>query len=211
MRLLLVYDQRAMAEALALALGSEHQVIGLLCEHHDVMAWLQLHQVDLVLIDAALPHCNMFELIRTICIRHKRTQVVVMSAQDEGTDWPGIRRMGAHGVISKAAGLESFRQTLLELAAKDKPSDDGAPSLRALAPTARHLDVLHSIMGGASRKRIATELHLSRPRIDELISEIKHRLGAENWGDMVLRAIDQGWIEPRVPPPPELNPAEAPT
>lgn len=215
MRLLIVDDHFAVAEAFARALQGEHEVRGILKDHRGVLPWLADHEVDLVLLDGTLPGCDLFELIRKIRHVHHRPRVVVMSMYQGGSDWPGIRRMGAWGIVSKSLGLESFRRALRELMASDTPLPDGEAASRIPTPTSRHLDVLIAIAQGDARKEIETLLNLGEGRIDELISELKHLLHARSWADMVLRAVELGWIEPRVPPPkqpdlpkpPPLDPA----
>jgi DNA-binding CsgD family transcriptional regulator len=70
----------------------------------------------------------------------------------------------------------------------------------SLAPTARQLDVLRKMAADLLLKEVATELRLSLPRADELVGEMKARLNVRTTVGLVLRAVERGWIEPRIAP-----------
>src|SRR5438093_1884219 len=105
MRLLIVDDHRAVAEAFAMALEHEHQVIDVLDDCRAVRPWLTRHLVDVVLLDGTLPGCDLFELIRAVRIGHPNTKVILMTIHVHGSDWPGLRRMGAWACVSKTLPL----------------------------------------------------------------------------------------------------------
>ena len=138
-----------------------------------------------------------------------------MTCDPHGDDWPALRRMGAWGFVSKTLPLDPFSQTFVEAATRENRADDGDKALKHLSPSSRQLDLLHAMARGGNRHRIAAELHLTPPWIDDLIHELKKKLGDGNWAYLVLRAIEEGWIEPRVPPPESiptspLRPSPAP-
>jgi len=199
MRLLVVDDHLAVAEAFAAALGQRYPILGVLNDHREVLRWLTEHDVDLVLLDSTLPGCDLFELVRRI--RHVRCSphVVIMSMFENGTDWPGIRRMGAAGVVSKSMKLTTLIRAIETIWEEPKPGADGDPAIRVPSPTSRQMDVIIEKTRGESRKEIAAALGLGQARVDELVAQLKQLTGAHDWADLMLHAINLGWIEPRVP------------
>ena len=74
-------------------------------------------------------------------------------------------------------------------------------SPRAPEVTSRQLDCLIAVARGLSHKQIGTELGIQKDRVDDLIADLEKRLGARSGIHMILRAIEEGLIERRVPPP----------
>jgi DNA-binding NarL/FixJ family response regulator len=204
-RLLIVDDHRAVAEALGIALASEHEIAGLIYDGREVLSWLEAHQVDLILLDATLPHCSVFAVIRGIRQQHPEMIVVIMSSHPSANDWPALHRFGAHAAVSKADGLAEFTRILKDVTARKTPLPDGAVGRSRSIATPRQLDVLTALARGRSRKQIALDLGLSEFRIDEHIAELKHRFEAHTSADLVLRAVEEGILEPLVPP--DLDPS----
>jgi DNA-binding NarL/FixJ family response regulator len=207
MRLLIIDDHRAVAEAFAAYLSRHHEIAGVLDHHTDVLPWLANHSVDLVLLDGSLPHCDIFDLIRRIT---KRTRVVVMTMYPHSSCWPGLRRMGAIGIVSKSVSLAEFAANVARLSLLERPTEDGDRTGETPEPTSRHLEVLIALARGARAKQIATALGLRPDRTNELMSEVRQLLKATDRAEAVLRAVELGWIEPHVPSPPPPVPPMTP-
>jgi two-component system nitrate/nitrite response regulator NarL len=201
MRVIVVDDHLAVAEAFALALARRHTVVEVLCDGEALLPWLQLHEVDAILVDTTLPHCDIRELIRHVRRTYPSITVIAMSIHDDHGDWPNLHRWGAHGVVSKTRPLFDVRLTLEILRARGSPFDDRQQEVLHPALTTRQIDVLSAIASDKLHKEIALDLGLSEARVDEHISELKKRLGVRTLAGLVLRAVEEGWIEPRVAPP----------
>lgn len=128
-----------------------------------------------------------------------------MTMYPNSSRWPALRRFGAIGIAAKSLPLDQFIVEVSRLGTLTKPADDGDPSARVPEPTNRHLQILTGMARGLQTKQIAKECDLSESRTSELIGEILDLTGAGNWAEAVVHAIEHGWIEPRVPPPPWLN------
>lgn len=208
MRLVIVDDHLAVAEALSLALTPAHEVIEILGSGDTLVRWLASHSVDAILLDTTLPHCNVQDLIRQVRRCCPNTLVLTMSIHDDHGDWPGLHRFGAHGVVSKTRALYDLRVTLDVLAARRTPLEDNQKDILHQAPTPREMDVLLAITADKSHKEIAEELDMSEARVDEHFAELKKRLAVRTIAGLVLRAVEKGWIEPRMAPAPQ---AKSPT
>ena len=120
---------------------------------------------------------------------------------DEG-DWRGLHRFGAYGIVSKGRPLRELVEAIENVAFRDRPLIDNEAPKETRAPTARQLDVLRMIAADLMLKEVAAELGFSVARVDELVGELKARLHVRTVSGLVLRAVEKGWIEPRVAPPP---------
>ena len=202
-RLIIVDDHLAFAEALALALAPTHDVVEILDNGDALLLWLADNEVQAVLLDTTLPHCNVHDTIRQIRRRYPSTLVVAMSIHDDHSDWPGLHRFGAHGVVSKTRNLYDLRVTLDILATRGSPLEDNQPEILHQSLTSRQMDVLVAIAADKIYKEIAEELDMSEARVDEHVAELKKRLKVRTSAGIVLRAVEEGWIEPRVVPVPQ--------
>ena len=198
MRLVIVDDHRAVAEAFALAFRVEHEVKAVLGEPTQLLAFLGQNDVEILLLDATLPRCNVYDLVRRIRARYRDLTIVAISAFPDQSEWPALRRMGANGVVSKASPLRNFVRSVIELASGRSTQMQRAPPRPHLSP--RQLDYLIAVSRGHSHKEIAAELGIHTNWVDELSHEVHKRLGARSGPHMILRAIEEGLIEPRVPP-----------
>jgi DNA-binding NarL/FixJ family response regulator len=192
MRLLIVDDHLAMAEALAAYLSREHEVLAVLNDHTQVLLWLAEHPVDLILLGGSLPGCNLYELIRRIAFRKLR--VVVMTMYAPTTRWPALRRMGAWGTLSKSSSLKEFTAELNRLRTLEHRPADGDRTLAIPEPKSRELEVLLAMARGLHTKQIAADIALSESRAEEHIAGVLELLDAKSWTHAVVRAIEFGWI-----------------
>jgi DNA-binding NarL/FixJ family response regulator len=123
-----------------------------------------------------------------------------MSIHDDHGDWPGLHVFGAHGVVSKTRPLFDIRLTLESLDHLGTPLHDSPGETSRPALTPRQVEILVAVAADMLHKEIALELKLSEARVDQHIAELKKRLGVRTSAALVLRAVEAGWIEPRVAP-----------
>lgn len=205
MRIVIVDDHLAVAEAIGAELAKHFEVAGVLTDGNALPDWFVVNQADIVLLDTTLPVCNIQNVIRRICRLRSDVKVVAMSIHVDEGDWRGLHRFGAHGVVSKIRPLRELVQAVVDIASHPTRQVDNESAESGLAPTSRQLDVLRMIAADLLLKEVAAELGLSVPRADELVAELKGRLNVRTSAGLVLRAVERGWIEPRIaprPPPP---------
>jgi len=206
-RVVIVDDHLAFAEALALALEPEHTVLAAFGDGNELMPFLRENLVDAILLDTTLPRCDIRNLIGSIR-RSSNVLLIMMTGIDDVGEWPGLHRFGAHGMISKSRPLARFRASMERIAALDRPVSDTLPGSSVSALTPRQEDVLRAIARDLLRKEIAQDLHLSEARVDEHVAELKRRYGVRTTAGLVLRGIEEGVIEPWLSP--RRNPGESP-
>jgi two-component system nitrate/nitrite response regulator NarL len=171
--------------------------------------------LDLVLLDLALPGMSGFNLIGKLHERLPSLPVVVLSALEEPENVRHAINAGAMGFVPKSAAtrvlLEVLQQVLegnvtvpLALQSSGPPVSHALPgatgdSTSAAEPdvallTLRQLEVLSRVCQGKTNKQIATELGLSEKTVKAHVTAIFKVLGVVNRTQAVLVARRVGMI-----------------
>jgi DNA-binding NarL/FixJ family response regulator len=170
--------------------------------------------LDLVLLDLALPGMSGFNLIGKLHEKLPSLPVVVLSALEEPENVRHAINAGAMGFVPKSAAtrvlIEVLQQVLegnvtvpLALQSSGPPVSHALPgatdSPSAAEPdvallTLRQLEVLSRVCQGKTNKQIATELGLSEKTVKAHVTAIFKVLGVVNRTQAVLVARRVGMI-----------------
>jgi DNA-binding NarL/FixJ family response regulator len=179
--------------------------------------------LDLVVLDLALPDRDGFSVLAELRQRHADTAVVMLSASSSRADINRALQLGALGFIPKTTEHEILVNALQlvfsggvyippEILRDERPCD-GRPSLPppAAAParepladlglTGRQIDVLALIMQGKSNKVIAHLLDMAEPTVKNHVTAILKALKVANRTEAVVKVGKMGWQ-----PPPAASP-----
>ena len=165
--------------------------------------------MDLVLLDLAMPGVRGFSGLIYIRAQHAGVPVVVVSANRDPSVMRACIDLGAAGYIPKSLDLETMRSAVrtvlqggrfippdLDLAA---PADHSASlTLRRLATlTPQQVRVLMMLSEGLLNKQIAYELSVSEATVKAHVSAILQKLGVESRTQAVIAAanIEKGLWE----------------
>jgi two-component system, NarL family, nitrate/nitrite response regulator NarL len=191
---------------IVMAARDAEQGLALAAEHRDL---------DLVLLDLALPGMSGFNLIGKLHERLPSLPVVVLSALEEPENARLAINAGAMGFVPKSAAtkvlIEVLQQVIegnvtvpLALQSSGPPVSYALPGAVTgfesnnesdVAPlTLRQLEVLSRICQGKTNKQIATELGLSEKTIKAHVTGIFKVLGVVNRTQAVLVARRVGLI-----------------
>lgn len=189
-----------------MAARDAEQGLALAAEHPDL---------DLVLLDLALPGMSGFNLIGKLHERLPSLPVVVLSALEEPENVRHAINAGAMGFVPKSAAtrvlIDVLQQVLegnvtvpLALQSSGPPVSHALPGAGAepVAPgepdvallTLRQLEVLSRVCQGKTNKQIATELGLSEKTVKAHVTAIFKVLGVVNRTQAVLVARRVGMI-----------------
>ena len=128
MRLLIVEDSPALADALKASLSRE----GYSCDHAGdgiaAAAFLDQHDYDLVVLDWMLPRRDGIDVLRELRRKGGRARVLMLSARDEVGDRVTALDAGADDYIVKPFALNELLARLRALVRR--PSDSGDAELR---------------------------------------------------------------------------------
>jgi two-component system nitrate/nitrite response regulator NarL len=189
-----------------MAARDAEQGLGLAAENPDL---------DLVLLDLALPGMSGFNLIGKLHEKLPSLPVVVLSALEEPENVRHAINAGAMGFVPKSAAtrvlIEVLQQVLegnvtvpLALQSSGPPVSHALPGGVGDAPSAaepdvalltlRQLEVLSRVCQGKTNKQIATELGLSEKTVKAHVTAIFKVLGVVNRTQAVLVARRVGMI-----------------
>ncbi len=86
MRVLIVEDEKRLAEALSQIMKEQHYVVDAVYDGEDGLAYALSVQYDVIVLDVMLPGRNGFDMVRALRANKVATPVLLLTARDELTD-----------------------------------------------------------------------------------------------------------------------------
>jgi two-component system nitrate/nitrite response regulator NarL len=215
LKVLVIDDHPLVQEGVAAALeslGHEVNVIAAADSEQGLSAASANPDIDLVLLDLALPGMSGLGVISALHQRSPSLPVVVLSALEDLENIRNAIAAGAMGFVPKSAQtrvlIEVLQQVLegnvsvpsaLRSGATTVPGAAPAPGAAGNEPdvallTIRQLEVLSRLCQGKTNKQIATELGLSEKTVKAHVTAIFKVLGVVNRTQAVLVARRIGMI-----------------
>ena len=198
-RVLVVDDQRLVAEAFAENLGQEHDLdlVGGAADDASAMRAIEEQRPHVVLLDYMLPRVEGPEVAAAIRRRFPGVEVVMVTGR---TDEAARRRSldaGCAGFVSKDASTKELVTAVRSAVGATHPPT--APPRRyeqdVASVTPRELEVLRMLSAGRSTRDIAAQLFISYATTRNHIQHILHKLGAHSRLQAVAIATRRGLID----------------
>lgn len=165
-----------------------------------------LDECDLLVLDLSLPDIDGFDVLRQLGLRERSPAVLVLSMHEE---LPYVRQalsLGAHGYLAKTGADDELLLALDALSrgeqylgaglragieSSDPDRDPAFPEL-----TARELQIVRALVGGANIRTIAESLGLSRKTVYVHRSTLLAKLRLNTDVELVWLARERGMIPP---------------
>jgi two-component system, OmpR family, copper resistance phosphate regulon response regulator CusR len=122
-RILVVEDERKLAEVLASALRAEHYDVVLAPTGEDGFFRVQAETFDVVLLDLMLPGRNGLEILQTLRKRHVQTPVLILTARDGIDDRVLGLDLGADDYLIKPFALPELLARIRALLRRGRPTE----------------------------------------------------------------------------------------
>ena len=122
-RVLIVEDERKLAEVLAAALGAEHYDVVVAPTGEDGFYRLNAEQFDLVVLDLMLPGRGGLEILQTLRQRRVDTPVLILTARDGVDDRVTGLDLGADDYLVKPFALPELLARIRALLRRGRPAD----------------------------------------------------------------------------------------
>jgi DNA-binding NarL/FixJ family response regulator len=160
----------------------------------------QNSEVDLVLLDLAMPGISGFSGLIYLRAQYPEIPVVIVSASDDGATIRRSMEFGASGFIPQRFGVETLREAIGKVMNGDIwiPSDIDLSATvdpdmvklrdRLVTLTPQQVRVLMMLSEGLLNKQIAYELGVSEATIKAHVSAILQKLGVESRTQAVIVA-----------------------
>lgn len=212
-RVLLVDDHRALADALSRLLASETgiSIVGTAYSAADARARLR-GPVDIVLMDYALPDGTGAELTRAVKVRWPKALVIMLTAHDGDETVLDSIQAGADGFLAKTASIDEILtairsahagETLLppsviaKIAARVKIArEQDSEAARAEPLTVRELEILRALSAGRTTREICQDLAIAPNTLRTHVQNITAKLHVHSKLEAVVFALRHGLVEP---------------
>jgi DNA-binding NarL/FixJ family response regulator len=206
-RMLLVDDQRLVAEGLSAILEREPdiQVVGQANSAAEALELCATHRPTLALADVWIQGSSCVAMVRAMRARVPDIRILALTSRGDDETLLAAVAAGADGFIRKsvsgdeliqAVRLVARGQMLFPVTARPLFGGDALPP--AAVPsllTEREMQVLRLVAQGATSRDIAASLFLSTKTVDNHRSRILEKLQARNKADAVALAIRRGLLE----------------
>lgn len=123
MRVLVVEDERKLAQVLASALAAEHYDVVVAATGEDGFYRLNAEQFDLVLLDLMLPGRSGLEILQTLRHRRVDTPVLILTARDGIDDRVTGLDLGADDYLVKPFALPELMARIRALLRRGRPAE----------------------------------------------------------------------------------------
>ncbi len=199
--LLIAYPKELIRAGLrAMLAGSSVKIVGEATDAPTTLTLAKKHKPAVVLLDAAIPGGDAFELVTKLAKTLQTTKFVFMTALDNPTYMARARAVGAANFLLKGFSQKEL-VTAIENAAAGKPASGSGPFAKIAASmeprdtraardsglTPRESQVLSHVAFGLSNDEIARSLEISVETVKEHVQnllrklEVKDRTQAAVW------------------------------
>jgi len=209
---LVVDDHRTFAEALAMAVGLEKDMVARVAwSGLEALQMVERDQPDVILVDLLMPGLTGIETIRRIRELHSDASVVVISAHDDDLSRARAIEAGAKGFLSKLTPLSELPGLIRRARSGELllDSEESARLLRVLRHrrhqvaterqranrlTPRQIEILQLLSDGVPVGKIAQRLSMTPATLRTHMQNVLTRLGVHTKVEAVAVAIRHGKI-----------------
>ncbi|GAB4424627.1 MAG: response regulator transcription factor [Chloroflexi bacterium OHK40] len=204
-RVLVVDDHPVVRHGLAsmLRLTPDVELVGEAADGQEALDAILARAPDVVLLDLRMPRLSGVEVMRAARERGSTARFLVLTTYDTDEYIGPALAAGAQGYLLKDSPPEELLRAVRTLA-QGQVALEPAVVARLLARvtegpasdelSARELEVIRLLVGGASNKEIATALGLSENTIKTHLSRIFDKLGARSRAEVVAIALQRGLL-----------------
>jgi DNA-binding NarL/FixJ family response regulator len=206
-RLLLVEDSAALAEALLFAFGFEDGIepVGVAPTISRALEMVEAEQPDVVLMDVRLPDGSGLEAVSRVLALRPDTHVIVMTAHADNLIALEAADAGAGGFLLKDVRIAKIVAGVRQAAAGALAVDPavleamlaqahGGVADVDLAPA--ESDVLNLLAEGLDRQAIAERLGIDDAAVAVIAADLRRHLGARSNLEAVVKAARAGLFGP---------------
>ncbi len=175
------------------------EVAGEASSGDQVMAMVDDHEPDVVLLDLRMPGADSISCVRAIGERHPDVRVVMLSASEDPDDIEAALAAGASAYVGKRiapADLGSALRQIVEGTVPHRARSVDAGRADALGLTDRERTMLDALGRGLSTKAISRELWITEKTVKFHLTNVYRKLGVHNRASAMRYAYEHGLVAP---------------
>ncbi len=207
LRLVLADDHSVVLQGLQAFLGLEPglEVTALCTDGFEVLEAVEMHEPDVLVMDAAMPQCTGLEAHELLRERGIRVPTVILTATLDDATLMRCLRSAVDGIVLKESAATVLVDAVHAVAAGERwiPPALGARAAELLERdegstadglTSREMDVVLEVASGKSNKRVANDLGVAESTVKLHLHNAFTKLGVANRVQLSLLARERGWI-----------------
>ncbi|MCC2605785.1 response regulator [Planctobacterium marinum] len=212
LKVLLVDDQTLVRQGITslLALSEEVQVVAQADDGEQVVALVNEHLPDVILMDIRMPRVNGIDAVKALHQAGLTTPVIMLTTFDDHQLVMAALQAGAKGYLLKDVSLDILVTGIKDVAAGKtliQPSitEKVLQGLQGLSTdfesfsepeplSEKEQEILRLMAAGCSNREIALAMHKSEGTVKNQVSTILAKMGVRDRTRAVLKAIESGII-----------------
>ena len=203
MRVVVCDDHEMFLDALVVALGSYgHEVVGAASAGPDLLALVETHQPDVVILDVQLQDASGIDLARRVRGTSPRTAVVLLTASTEACVRRAFDDRVVDGLVGKTCAIDALDLALRRVVAGQRTivgwppvtTTDRGQRRPADRLTDRELQVLRLITDGKSTSAMAAQLGVSVNTVRTHVRGVLQKLDVHHRAKAAIVAHELGLV-----------------
>lgn len=156
---------------------------------------------DFYIIDLELPDIDGFVLIEMIRARNSQANIIVSTVHDEIWTLRRLIAKDVSAIVYKSGDGNEIIDAINEILEGNKYYCEEVQNALKIAtdssmhPSARELEVLHQIAQGKTSREIAAAMFVSDNTVEAHRKALFSKLGAVNVADLIMKAINMGYLK----------------
>lgn len=210
-RILLADDHRMVLEGLRALFDLEDdlEVVATCTDGAQILRTLEDVEVDVVVFDQRMPQLTGLEFLADLERSGSDVRTILLAASLSDDEVLRALQLGVQGIVLKENAAEAIRDCLRRVHAGERwwPPElmqraldtalrhEADRQTLAEGLTAREMEIVRHVAGGASNKRIAHQLSISEGTVKTHLYSIFKKVGVANRVQLTVFAQQQGLID----------------
>ena len=211
-RLLIVDDHQIVLDSLRMLFDTIENISVLMTftDSRNVLAYLENHDVDIVISDLHMPHLSGIDLTLVLRARFPSLKILLLTMAEDAIHIREAIKAGINGYILKKSGREELEKAIytlmtgckyyseavieeLSFSATDDLNDSQPNTILHL--TSREIEVIKLIANEFSTNEIAKVLCISMPTVESHRRNLMQKLNVKSIAGVVKYAMRHGLVK----------------
>jgi DNA-binding NarL/FixJ family response regulator len=211
-RLLIVDDHQIVLDSLRMLFDTIENISVLMTftDSRNVLAYLENHDVDIVISDLHMPHLSGIDLTLVLRARFPSLKILLLTMAEDAIHIREAIKAGINGYILKKSGREELEKAIytlmtgckyyseavieeLSFSATDDLNDSQPNTILHL--TSREIEVIKLIANEFSTNEIAKVLCISMPTVESHRRNLMQKLNVKSVAGVVKYAMRHGLVK----------------